>query len=204
MTSAENFSPDFLARLLAGDRSAFADFVDRTSTKVYSLLRGMLGSEQDAEDALQETYLKAFKALPSFENRSNLTTWLYRIAANEALMQLRKRKSAAVDLEIDEDGDDDQKPFELVDWCCLPEEELLTAESKTHMRQAIERLSPALRSVFLLRDIEDLSVKDTAEVLGINESAVKTRLMRARLKLREDLSIYFKERLKTEGSHGNE
>lgn len=195
MIEPQQFTPELLERLKAGDRQAFSELVERTSGKIYSLGLKMLGNEQDAEDMLQETYIKAYKALPGFENRSSVSTWLFRIAANEALMILRKRKNALPAFDIDAEADDDAQPVEIVDWCCLPESELASTETKNELNNAITKLSPALRMVFLLRDMEGFSGAETAGILGINEDAVKTRLVRARLRLREELSVYFKERL---------
>ena len=196
MIEPQQFTPELLERLKAGDRQAFSELVERTSGKIYSLGLKMLGNEQDAEDMLQETYIKAYKALPGFENRSSVSTWLFRIAANEALMILRKRKNALPAFDIDADADDDAQPVEIVDWCCLPESELASTETKNELNNAITKLSPVLRMVFLLRDMEGFSGAETAGILGINEDAVKTRLVRARLRLREELSVYFKERLR--------
>jgi RNA polymerase sigma-70 factor, ECF subfamily len=185
----ESFS---LKALRARDRAEFARMVDAYSGVIYRLAVKMLDNSQDAEDALQETFLKAFKALPNFDGRSSLSTWLYRIATNEALMLLRKRKVQFVSidepLETDEAA---QEPLEIVDFCCLPEVELLSAEARRNLDQAIERLSPNLRIVFLLRDIEGLSTQEVAQVLNLSETAVKTRLSRARLNLREQLSGYY-------------
>ena len=195
MSGLQAFDADLIQRLIAGDRQAFAELVERTSGKIYSLGLKMLGNEQDAEDMLQETYIKAFKALPGFENRSSITTWLFRIAVNEALMILRKRKNKPPAVDIDDDSGDDVEPKEIVDWCCLPEGELQSGETRAELNRAIDLLSPALRMVFLLRDVEGFSGLETAAILGITEDAVKTRLVRARLKMREELSTYFKERL---------
>jgi RNA polymerase sigma-70 factor (ECF subfamily) len=195
MSGSQAFDADLIQRLIAGDRQAFAELVERTSGKIYSLGLKMLGNEQDAEDMLQETYIKAFKALPGFENRSSITTWLFRIAVNEALMILRKRKNKPPAVDIDDDSGDDVEPKEIVDWCCLPEGELQSGETRAELNRAIDLLSPALRMVFLLRDVEGFSGLETAAILGISEDAVKTRLVRARLKMREELSTYFKERL---------
>jgi len=185
----------FIARLRAGEKSAFADLVDLTSAKIYALALRMLNNEQDAEDVLQETYLKAYRALPGFEYRSSLYTWLFRIAANEALMSLRKRKNAGLVVEVDEEKDEDEAPLEIVDWCCLPEREFLTAETKDQLTKAADQLSPALKMVFLLRDVQGFSVSETAQILELNENVVKTRLVRARSKLRNLLSGYFSEKL---------
>lgn len=195
MNADQNFSPDFIDQLIAGDRHAFSELVDRTSAKIYALGLRMLGNEQDAEDMLQETFLKAFKALPTFEKRSAIFTWLFRIATNEALMLLRKRKSATNLVELEKDDEQDDAPMEIVDWCCMPEEEMVSNETRAVLNEAAQNLSPALRLVFLLRDVDGFSIADTAEILNISEDAVKTRLVRARMKLREDLSVYFKERM---------
>jgi RNA polymerase sigma-70 factor (ECF subfamily) len=177
--------------LRSGDRAEFARLVDLYSGLIYRLGLRILGNEQDAEDVLQETFIKAYRALPGFEARSQVSTWLYRIATNEALMLLRRQKPM-VDIVLEnEDEEEDVAPLEIVDWCCLPEEELLSSESRLFMEMAVMKLSAALRLVFLLRDVEGLSVKETAEVLGISEAAVKVRLMRARLAMREELTRYF-------------
>lgn len=196
MNEANEFSADFLIRLSAGDRQDFSDLVDKTSAKVFNLGLRMLGNEQDAEDMLQETYLKAFKALPGFEGRSSITTWLYRIAVNEALILLRKRKNTVSAAELRGDENEDEQDDEIVDWCCLPEAEFLSEETLGVLSSAALTLSPALRMVFLLRDVQGFSTSETAEILQINEDAVKTRLVRARAKLRNELGGYFRERLK--------
>lgn len=195
MIADQDFSPDDVDRLIAGDRHAFSELVERTSAKIYALGLRMLGNEQDAEDMLQETFLKAYKALPNFEKRSSISTWLFRIAANEALMLLRKRKPGANQVEIDKDEEQDDAPLEIVDWCCMPEQELVSTETRAVLNQAAENLSPALRMVFQLRDVDGFSIAETAEILDISQDAVKTRLVRARLKLREELTAYFKERM---------
>ena len=185
-----------LEALKAGSRSEFARLVERYSGQVYRLALKILNDPQDAEDVLQETFIKALRGLPSFEGRSSLSTWLYRIAVNEALMAVRKRKPDVVQMDAEkDDGEGQSEPVEIVDWCCLPEGELMSTESRQFLDQAVQQLTPALRTVFVLRDVEGLSVKETAETLGITEVTVKTRLLRARLKLREALSIYFAERL---------
>ena len=172
--------------------------VDAYSTQIYRLALKMLGVEQDAEDVLQNTFLKAMQAIKKFEGRSSLSTWLYRIAVNEALMMLRRQKPT-VPVAMDYEDDDELKhPTQFTDWCCLPEDELLSAESKGHLDQAIRRLPEKLQVVFLLRDIEGLSIRETSQALDLTETAVKTRLLRARLNLREQLSLYYGERMKEE------
>jgi RNA polymerase sigma-70 factor (ECF subfamily) len=195
MIADQEFTQEFIDQLISGDRQAFAALVEKTSQKIYALGLRMLGNEQDAEDMLQETYLKAYKALPNFEKRSSIFTWLFRIASNEALMILRKRKNSAPQVEIEKEDEDNDAPLEIVDWCCLPEEEMLSTETQAILKDAAENLSPALRLVFQLRDVDGFSIADTAEILDISGDAVKTRLVRARMKLREYLSTYFKERM---------
>lgn len=182
--------------LKAGDRAEFAKLVEAYSNQIYRLALKILNDPQDAEDVLQETFIKALRALPGFEGRSKLSTWLYRIAVNEALMAVRRRKPDHLSLEMEKEGEEgEMAPVEIVDWCCLPEGDLMTAEARRFLDRAVQSLSPALRAVFVLRDVEGLPVKETAEALNISEAAVKTRLLRARLKLREELSMYFGERV---------
>jgi RNA polymerase sigma-70 factor, ECF subfamily len=182
-----------LEKLKAGDREAFARLVDETSGHIYRVAHQILGDEQDAEDVLQETYIKAFHSLPNFEGRSSLTTWLYRIAVNEALMMVRKRKPQTVSVEENStfDVEAESESMQIVDFCCLPEGELLSGESRRFLDQAIQSLPETLRVVFVMRDIEGLSIEETAEALALSESNVKTRLLRARLRLRQELSVYF-------------
>jgi RNA polymerase sigma-70 factor (ECF subfamily) len=194
--------PISIDALKSGDRSAFASFVDQYSEQIFRIALKFTGDSNDAEDVLQETFIKAMRALPSFEGRSSLSTWLYRIAVNEALMVLRKRKPEMVSVEEnDPDSDDNPNGLVLKDWCCLPEDELLSSESKLYLQNAVDRLPLTLRSVFLLRDIQGISIRETAETLGLTETTVKTRLLRARLKLRETLSVYYSERLEERSTH---
>jgi RNA polymerase sigma-70 factor (ECF subfamily) len=189
-----------LAALKAGDREAFARLVDETSAHIYRVARQILDDDQDAEDVLQDTYIKAFRALPDFEGRSSLTTWLYRIAVNEALMLVRKRKpqTLSVDESTPFDSDAESDGMEIVDFCCLPEGELLSSESRRFLDRAVQNLPEALRVVFVMRDIEGLSIQETAEALNLSENNVKTRLLRARLHLRQELSVYFGGKIQEE------
>ncbi len=184
-----------LEKLQSGDRAEFAHLVEQYSSPIYRLALNMLGTEQDAEDVLQETFVKAFKGIQGFKELSTLSTWIYRIAINESLMILRKAKRIASSLDAVEDGEDTIEPKEVIDWGDLPEESFLKDELKGKLDEAISLLPEKLRLVFILRDIEDLSIRETAASLGITEMAVKTRLLRARLHLREDLSGYFREKL---------
>lgn len=188
-----------LEALRNGDRAEFARLVDAYSAPIYRLGLRMLGNEQDAEDVLQNTFLSALTHLSNFEGRSSVLTWLYRIAVNEALMVMRRGKPEVnIDDTDSSDETDDLSPSQFVDWGSLPEDVLLSTEGKQALDNAIQNLPDNLRMVFLLRDIQELSIKDTAETLGLSESNVKIRLLRARLSLREQLSSYYGERINQE------
>lgn len=193
MTDEQEFS---LQLLKEGDRAEIARLVDAYSPQIYRLGLKMLSNPQDAEDVLQNTFMKALQALPKFEGRSSLSTWLYRIAVNEALMSIRRSKPD-VESVVRSEEDDAQETLlkSVADWCCLPESELMSAEARKHLDKAIKILPEKLRIVFILRDLEGLSIRETSEALDITETTVKTRLLRARLKLREMLSAYYGERL---------
>lgn len=199
-TKAEGFS---LEALRNGDRVEYSKLVEAYYANIYRLAMKILGNQQDAEDVLQETFLKAYRHLKGFDGRSKLSTWLFRIATNEALTVLRRQRGNVVSIDEPlETEDGEQEPVQIVDWCCVPEKELMSQEVRKKLDQATDRLPHTLRVVFLLRDIENLSTQETAEVLGLSETAVKTRLSRARMHLREDLSAYFGDRLLKGGTVG--
>jgi RNA polymerase sigma-70 factor (ECF subfamily) len=187
-----------LRGLQSGDPAAFRRFVELNSANVYGVALKLVGNEQEAEDVLQETFLSAFEAIGRFEGRSKLSTWLYRIAYNASMMHLREQsRMTTFSLDQPPEGSDDDGNHvtrDLVDWSTLPDDLLLTAEARQELDRAIGELAESLRSVFVLRDIQDLSSAETAEILGITVQAVKNRLHRARLQLRARLSSYFAER----------
>lgn len=181
-----------IERLKAGDQAAYAEMVETYASRIYNLALRMIGDETLAEDILQETFLNAFRAIDRFEGRSQLGTWLYRIANNAALMHLRKKEPVTLSMDSPvETSEGEELPRQFFDFCCLPERELLGDEARMEMQAAIDALPESLRVVFLLRDIEGLSTKETADELDLSVPAVKTRLMRARLALREHLADYF-------------
>lgn len=193
-----------IIRLKLGDPVEQIRMVELYSDSIYRVALRMLNNPADAEDVLQETFIKAFRALPGFEERASLSTWLYRIAVNESLMILRKHKpevAVAEDDFIDNNETDSYPAFQILDWCCLPEEDYMSGETRELLDQSINKLPENLRIVFILRDIEGLSIRETAETLNISETNVKTRLLRARLKLREELSTYFAELVKGESKN---
>jgi RNA polymerase sigma-70 factor (ECF subfamily) len=180
-------------RIRAGDKSACAECIELHAPGVYRVALRIVGDPAEAEDVMQETFSSAFTSIDSFEWRSGIKTWLFRIASNAALMRLRGRKPIA--FSIDESGDPGEleTPKQLFDWCCLPEQDFDTSEAHAQIERAIVGLPETLRAVFVMREMEDLSTEDTAEVLGLSVENVKVRLHRARLALREALSDYFTE-----------
>ena len=182
-----------VAAAQAGDAAAFEELVNRYEGKIFRLTRNITGNHEDAEDALQDAFLKAYAHLQDFHGDSRFYTWLVRIAANEALMRLRKRRPNQFSLDEPIEGDTDLFPRELEDWGPTPEQKYAQTEMQGIVGDVIDRLEPEFRIVFLLRDFEELSTQETAEVLGISVSAVKSRLLRARLKLRERLNRHFRQ-----------
>ena len=174
-----------------GDVSAFEELVNRYENKIFRLTRNIAGNHEDAEDAMQDAFLKAYAHLRDFHGESRFYTWLVRIAANEALMRLRKRRPNQFSLDDPIEADDEVFPRELKDWGPSPEQGYAQAEIQGILADLIEKLEPEFRTVLTLRDLEELSTQETAEVLGISVPAVKSRLLRARLKLREKLDRHF-------------
>lgn len=195
---AQASESDLVRGLKAGDAAAYRELLEQHSANVYGVAYKLLGDEQEAEDVLQETFLSAFEAIGGFEGRSRLSTWLYRIAYNASLMRLRKRsRMTSFSLDAAPPGEEVDRPHvsrHLVDWSSAPAEQLLTDEARAMMDQAIAELPETLRSTFVLRDIQGLSGAETAEVLGITVATAKTRLHRARLRLRARLADYFSDR----------
>ncbi len=188
---------DLVARVQAGDPSAFAELVQRHESRVYTLALKMLRNPADAEDILQETFISALRGLPRFRKESTFATWLYRIAYNATLMRLRQ-SHPSVSLDETLEGEESELPRELTDWSHDPESVLLNQEARAEMQAAIETLSPPLRSVFVLRDVDGLSTEETAAVLNVSLEVVKTRLHRARLILRNRLAEYYRSRRERE------
>ena len=176
-----------------GDVAAFEELVNRYEGKILRLTRNITGNHEDAEDAMQDAFLKAYSHLDGFQQDSRFYTWLVRIAANEALMRLRKRRPGQLSLDEPIEGDGDLMPRELEDWRPNPEREYAKAELQAQLGEVIEKLEPEFRIVLVLRDIEELSTQETAEALGISVPNVKSRLLRARLKLREKLNRHFRQ-----------
>jgi RNA polymerase sigma-70 factor (ECF subfamily) len=184
-----------VARARAGDQAAFAALVEHYQRKIYRVGKNITQNNEDAEDVLQETFLKAYEHLGGFQGNSKFYTWIVRIAVNEALMKLRKRKGdrfVSLDEPI-ETGEEEVKR-EIAVWDDNPEQRYSREEMQRILDEAVDDLKPDFRTVFVLRDIEELSTEETAEALGISVPAVKSRLLRARLALREKLTRQFKRK----------
>ena len=182
-----------VAEAKAGSYAAFEELVNRYEKKIYRLGINLTGNPEDAEDVLQETFLKAFQHLPDFREDSRFYTWIVRIAVNEGLMKLRKRRSdKSVPMEDTVDDEGSVMPREVADWRPNPEQQLAQVELESILNNAARSLPPTFRTVFFLRDVEGLSTQETAEMLGLTVSAVKARLFRARLQLRDELGKIFK------------
>ena len=181
-----------LSALQQRDAAAFHDLVEAYSSRIYNLALKMLGNPDLAEDILQETFVNAYRAIDRFEGRSHISTWLYRIAHNAVLMRLRQEKGIPDLRSLEDELDVDTLPTPTP-WDESPERRLLQSELLDKMNEALTALSDALREVFVLRDIDGLSTAETAEVLSISETAVKSRLHRARLVLRQELAPYLSD-----------
>jgi RNA polymerase sigma-70 factor (ECF subfamily) len=182
-----------VAAAKAGDVSAFETLVSRYERKIFRLTQNITQNREDAEDAMQEAFLKAYEHLGNFEGNSRFYTWLVRIAVNQALMKLRKRRPNQISLDEDIETGEDSIPREVEDWGPSPEQRYAQTELSGILSQVIGELDPSFRTVFQLRDIEELSTEETADALGLSVPAVKSRLLRARLKLRQKLSRYFQQ-----------
>ena len=196
ITPADTFDETALVeRARAGDTAAFTELVEKYERKIYRLAKHITQNDEDAEDVLQEAFLKAFSHLDSFEGQSKFYTWIVRIAVNEALMKLRKRKSdKTVSLDEPQDTGEETVTREIAVWDEDPEQKYSQEELREILDSAVNSLKPSFRTVFVLRDIEELSTEETAEALGISIPAVKSRLLRARLQLREKLTRFFRRK----------
>ena len=184
-----------VARAQAGDREAFEALVSEYSRKIYRLAKNITQNDEDAEDVLQEAFLKAYEHLAGFQGNSKFYTWIVRIAVNESLMKLRKRKGDRfVSLDEPVEAGEETVKREIAVWEDNPEQRYGREEMQRILDEAVDGLKPDFRTVFMLRDIEELSTEETAETLGISVPAVKSRLLRARLALREKLTRQFKRK----------
>jgi RNA polymerase sigma-70 factor (ECF subfamily) len=179
----------------AGDTRAFDELVRRYRDKVYRLSYKILRHEEDAAEALQDAFLSAYRGLKNFKAESTFSTWLYRIATNASLMKYRRRRDGHVSLEQSQSPDGSGEPLQIPDWSAQPPADLLNKETHDVMEEGIQRLPEELKTVFVLRDVEELSNAEVAEVLHLSVAAVKSRLHRARISLRDHLNRYFSDRV---------
>jgi RNA polymerase sigma-70 factor (ECF subfamily) len=179
----------------AGDMGAFEELVRRYDRNVFRIAQHITQNREDAEDVVQDAFLKAYQNLAKFQENSKFYTWLVRIAVNEALMKLRRRRPGQM-VSLDEDikTDEDSIPREVADWSPNPEQLYDQGELREILSKTIQGLPAGFRTVFVLRDVEGLSTEETAEALGLSVPAVKSRLLRARLQLRDRLTKYFRSR----------
>src|SRR6184192_3471204 len=176
-----------------GDVGAFEELVKRYDRNVFRIAQHITQNREDAEDVVQDAFLKAYSNLEQFQGQSKFYTWLVRIAVNEALMKLRRRRpERMVSLDEEVKTEEDSMPREVADWSPNPEQLYSQSELGDILRKSIQGLPAGFRTVFVLRDVEGLSTEETAEALDLSIPAVKSRLLRARLQLRERLNKYFK------------
>ncbi len=177
----------------SGDAAAFEELVRRYDRKLLRIAQHVTDNLEDAEEAVQEAFFKGYRKLHQFQENAKFSTWLIRIAINESLTKLRKRRKAR-ELSLDENAqaEDRDLPRDVADWAPNPEQLYGASELRKILIGSLQELGPGLRTVFVLRNVEGFSTNQTAEILGLNEAAVRSRLFRARLQLREKLSKYFR------------
>jgi len=197
--SGEPPDVELVRRAQQGDAAAFAELVARHQRQLYRLALRMTGSEADAQEVLQEAFLNAYQKLPNFRGEAQFSSWLYRIAANSALMRLRRKRrapDALTDQPLELQGpkfsaEGYLDPPPRSDWSQRADEKMMDRELGTAIDQAVTGLPEDYRTVFLLKDVDGLSNEEIAEALDLTVPAVKSRLHRARLALREKLSDFF-------------
>jgi RNA polymerase sigma-70 factor, ECF subfamily len=182
-----------------GDVAAFEQLVKRYDRKLFRIAQHVTHNREDSEDVVQEAFLKAFQHLGEFRESSAFSTWLIRITLNQSLMKLRKQRRTVREVSLEENSQvgEEMLPMEVADWAPNPEQLYRTSELRDILIKELRELRPLLRAVFVLRDIEGLSVVQTAEALNLSHTAVKARLRRARLQLRERLTKYFRDEMKS-------
>jgi RNA polymerase sigma-70 factor (ECF subfamily) len=184
-----------IAQARAGDTAAFSRLITRYEGKIFRLAMNITQNREDAEDVLQEAFIKAYQHLDQFQGNSRFYTWAVRIAVNQALMKLRKRRNdRSVSLDEQIDTGEDMVAREIAAWDPDPEEQFEREELSGILTEAIDTLEPIYKTVFTLRDVDGLSTEETAEALDLSIPAVKSRLLRARLQLRDRLTRFFKRK----------
>jgi RNA polymerase sigma-70 factor, ECF subfamily len=193
----EQQHPDvaLVASARTGDVHAFETLVNKYDRQIFRIAQHITQNREDAQDVVQDAFLKAYEKLDQFQGNSKFYTWLVRIAVNESLMRLRKRRTGKmVSIDDDIETEEGSVPRDLADWSPNPEQNYSQSELAEILRKTIQGLPHGFRIVFVLRDVDGLSTEETAETLGLSIPAVKSRLLRARLQLRERLSRYFRKK----------
>jgi len=189
-TYSDFSQPELVRRACEGDKDAFYCLVRPCERAIYVAAVSILNNPADAEEVAQEAVLKAFTHLAGFRAEAKFSTWLIQITINEARLRLRKDRRHLYD-SLDErrtDAEGDYDPKDFADWREIPSEELKRSELRNALQRAMATLAPKYREVLILRDVQSLSTQETAEILGISEGNVKTRLLRARLQMRDALA----------------
>jgi RNA polymerase sigma-70 factor (ECF subfamily) len=178
-----------------GHVNTLEELVTKYDRRLFRIAYGVTHNREDAEDVVQESFLKAYQHLADFRGASQLSTWLIRITVNEALTKLRKRRTAReVSVDADFEADSDMRPLEVVDWAPNPEQSYRASELREILTGILEELEPVSRTVFVLRDIEGLTTDETTAAMNMSISAVKARLWRVRLQIRQRLNTFFAKR----------
>jgi len=186
---------ELVERFLKGDKTALDELLQRYYSRVYRLAYGILRNPQDAEEVIQEVFLRVFQKLESFKGESSFSSWLYRVAIKTTYMKLRDRKGVST-FSFDQVGkllDEEMIKSGSGEWVSRPDDELLTEEALKIISEAIDQLPDDFKTVLILRDVEGLSTDEVAEILGLTPAAVKSRLHRARLFLRDKLEDFYKQ-----------
>jgi RNA polymerase sigma-70 factor, ECF subfamily len=186
---------DLVQASKAGDSAAFEELVARYDRKLFRIAYHILHNPDDAQDVVQDTFIKVFQNLGQFRADSKFSTWLYRIVVNQSLMELRKqRRKPSTTIELfNQCDEEDQVPIDFSDWRPNPEEQYKESELRELLNRLLMDLRPALRVVFVMHDIEGQSLQETAQALALSVTAAKTRSLRARLYLREQLTAHFRK-----------
>jgi RNA polymerase sigma-70 factor, ECF subfamily len=181
----------------AGDSAAFDQLVSRHHRKLFRIAYHIVHNADDAQDAVQESLIKVFQNIGQFQSQSKFSTWLYRIVVNQCLMKMRtqRTKPLLVDLFLDGNEEEGRLPIDVSDWRPNPEQQYTQSELRDILTRLLQEVPPALRVVFIMHDIEGQQLQEVADALDLTLSAVKTRSLRARLYLRERLTLYFKKHL---------
>lgn len=199
VSHAERHDAELVRLAQEGETRAFDELVRRYQDRVWRLAFKILRHEDDASEAVQDAFLSAFRGLKNFKSESTFSTWLYRVATNAALMKLRRRREGHVSYEQSQSANDEGEPMAIADWSAQPLDELLDSETRELLGREIDRLPENERTVFVLRDLMEQSNADVASELGLSVAAVKSRLHRARVHLRDRMNRYFRERVPRRG-----